>query len=420
MIDRYLLEEMKNIWGEKNYYRKWKDVEAAVLNARGEDNLAEKVKKIEIEPEEVRKREEKSGHELNSFLSIIEDKIGKEAGKVHKGLTSSDVMDTARMLQVSDSLDLIENKLKENINKLVEKVEKYKDTVMCGRTHGQFAEPVTLGLKLARFWAHAKRNLDRLQDSRKRIKVGAISGAVGTYSLISPEQEKEILSDLGLRPSEISSQIIPRDVFGEYVYVLSLICSLCEEIANEIRLLSQDGVKEVTEPFASTQKGSSAMPHKRNPVVCERICGLSRLVKSMVQTALSNITLWNERDISHSSNERIILEEASCLTYYILVKTEFIVKNMDVHEKNIKNNLKKAGTRLFSSGVLKIVLDKGVSREKAYSFVKKLFSEEPSVEKIKNVLNKEFDIKPEEVEKVLEYKFYTRYVGEIIERVRKS
>lgn len=417
MIERYYHKEMKDIWAEENYYLKWQEVEIAVLKARGENELAEKIKKITIKPEEVRNKEKRSGHELNAFLEILGEKISDKAGDIHKGLTSSDVMDTARILQVKDSLKLVKRMLDSNVEILKEKAIKYKNLAMCGRTHGQFAEPVALGLKFARFLESGRRNQKRLKEITKRLLVGQINGAVGTYSLVSLAEEEKILKNLGLKPVSVSSQVIPRDIFAEYIFVLALICSFAEEVALEIRLLTQDGIKEVSEPFTQRQTGSSAMPHKKNPVICERICGLARLVRSYVDVGISNIALWNERDISHSSNERIILSEASSLAYYILERLEFVVKNIQVNTKNIKENLKKAGMRIFSSGVLKLLLDKGLSRQRAYSLAQNIFKNDVTKLEIKRILKKEAGLNGDAIDKVLNSNYYLKNINEIYKRL---
>ncbi len=417
MIERYYPKKMKQIWDEESYYRKWLDIEVAVLRARGKNKLADKVDSVIIKPEEVRKKEEVSGHELNAFLEIIEEKIADNAGEVHKGLTSSDVMDTARMLQIKDSLKLIKKLLEKNLNILEEKAVKYKKLIMCGRTHGQFAEPVTLGLKLARFLESGRRSHKRLSEATKRLLVGQLNGAVGTYSLVTPKEEEKILKNLGLKPLGVSSQVIPRDIFADYLYAMAMICSFAEEAALEIRLLSQGGIKEVTEPFTKHQKGSSAMPHKKNPVICERICGLARLVRSYVEVSIANVSLWNERDISHSSNERIIMEESSSLTYYVLQKLEFVLANIQVHPGNIKENLKEIGAHIYSSGVLKLLLDKGMGREEAYALAKSVFMKDVTKVDIKSRLKKEAGIEGKEVDKVLELEYYLRNIEKIFERL---
>ncbi|MBN2406573.1 MAG: adenylosuccinate lyase [Elusimicrobia bacterium] len=420
MIDRYYLKEMKDIWDEYNYYLKWKEVEAAVLRVRGKNSLADRIGRIKVTPEEVRKKESVSGHELNAFLSILEEKSGDNAGEVHKGLTSSDVMDTARMLQVKESLAVIRKALKKNVDILREKALKYKNLVMCGRTHGQFAEPVTLGLKFARFMESGKRTLARLDGISGELSVGQITGAVGTYSLVTLQEEKKILGKLGLSPVGITSQVLPRDIFADYLYLMALVCSFAEEVALEIRLLTQDGIKEASEPFTRHQTGSSAMPHKKNPVICERICGLSRLVRSYVEVGISNIPLWNERDISHSSNERIILEESSSLAYYVMKKLEFVIKGAAVHKENIKKNLEAAGMRIFSSGVLKLLLDSRLKREEAYSLAKDIFMKGTDKAGIRKILGEKAGISSREIDRVLDFGYYLKSIDGIFRRLGLS
>ncbi len=421
MIDRYFLQEMKNIWGEDNYYAKWIDVESAVLKARNDNDLAGRLEKLEITPEEIREGEKTSGHELNSFLDIICRRLGEGSERIHAGLTSSDVMDTARILQMKESWTAIFRKLEDIRAALAALAVQYKKIPICGRTHGQFAEPVTVGLKFARVLKRAERNIERMKQAETRIMRGQISGAVGTYSLISPAEQKKILDILGLAPAPDSSQVIPRDTFAEYLFILSLVSAMAEEIAIEIRLLSQDCIKEVTEPFVSTQTGSSAMPHKKNPVICERICGLSRLVKGFVSTGLSNIALWNERDISHSSNERIILEESSALTFYILTKLKFVLENINVHEENIAANMEKAGALLFSSGVLKVLLESGASRSKAYGSVKNIFqSKDLDREAVKKKIMENFTVSEEKLNEVMDMDHYLKDIEEIYREMEIS
>ncbi len=387
MIERYYLKAMKDIWGEKNYYRKWVEIEAAFLEVRGYGDLAREILSMDIEPEDVREGEKTSGHELNSFLEIlISGTESPDSGEIHKGLTSSDVMDTARVMQMKESLRGVREKLESVRDLLRRRALEYKDTVTCGRTHGQYAEPLSLGLKFARWYAHASRNIQRIDEAGKRILTGTISGAVGTYSLVTPEEEEKVLDILGLKPSPAPSQILPRDPFAEYLFIHALAARGAAEIALEIRLLSQDGIKEAAEPFTEKQKGSSAMPHKKNPVICERICGLARLVSSNVTAALENIELWNERDISHSSNERLIIEDSSSLTYYILEKLEFVLEGLEVNRENIDKALEAAGPRLCSSAVLKLLLESGLRREEAYRKAQEVFMSGSTAEEIINTL----------------------------------
>ncbi|MFC2091195.1 adenylosuccinate lyase [Elusimicrobiota bacterium] len=418
MIERYYLKEMKDIWCEKNYYRKWVQIEAAVLKVRGMESLAARLLKIDVEPQQVRDREKISGHELNAFLSILQERVKDSTGEIHKGLTSSDIMDTARILQIKDSIKQIQSKMAGILEILKNIAVKNRDLIMCGRTHGQIAEPITLGLKFSRYLDAGRRSSDRLKKCQKNLLVGQISGAVGTYSLVTPVEEELILKELKLKPASITSQVLPRDIFAEYVFILALISSFAEEISQEIRLLSQDLIKEVSEPFTSKQTGSSAMPHKKNPVICERICGLARLVKSHVGVALSNIALWNERDISHSSNERIILEEASSLTYYLLDRLFFVLENINIHKENIKDNVEKAGVMLFSSGVLKSLLDAGISRKEAYKLTQDMFRNNFSRTRIKNVLIKKIGLSDRKAEEVLSSQYFLNNIKNIFERIK--
>lgn len=418
MIARYYPESMKKIWDEACYYGLWKSIWQAVLRTRGKEDLADRLDAVALDPEAVRAREAVNGHELNACLSLIEEHLGGETVQLmHRGLTSSDIMDTARMLQLNQSLAVIRPALESVLQALREKAVQYKHLVICGRTHGQWAEPTTLGLKLARFLSSGQRAEERLMTLAGKIAVGKITGAVGTYSLISPAEEKSVLALLGLAPMPVTSQVIPRDLLADYLYAMAMVCAFAEEVALEIRLMGQDGIREAAEPFAERQTGSSAMPHKKNPVICERICGLSRLVRSYVEVGISNIALWNERDISHSSNERIILEESSALTLYILEKILPVIQRLEVLEDNIGNNLKRAGARIFSSGILKALLETGMSREQAYLVTQEIFmaSDTPSV--VKNVLREKTRLAAAAVERALDSNEYVKHVDEIFKRM---
>ncbi|NLB34425.1 MAG: adenylosuccinate lyase [Elusimicrobia bacterium] len=389
MIERYTLPEMKNIWGEKNYYTYWLKVEAAVLSATGDESLAARILEINIDPEEVREREKINGHEFNAFIDIIQERLGSGAGQLHRGLTSFDIMDTARILQIKESLSLIEKNLIKLKEIYKEKALLYRDLLMCGRTHGRIAEPITLGLKFARYYASAERNLERIGEFTARGLKGKISGAVGTYSLIDPEVEEKALSLLGLSPQEITSQVVPRDIFAEYLSLLALISSSAAELATEVRLLSQDGIGEIYEAFGGDQTGSSAMPHKRNPVISERICGLARLVANYPNTGFTNIALWNERDITHSSNERVILEDASILTHYILVLSKGMTPSLEIDKDRIQENYNSALPRLLSSSALSFLLEKDIERGRAYSLLRDAAMKNISTEEIVKMISHE-------------------------------
>ncbi|HLD28856.1 MAG TPA: adenylosuccinate lyase, partial [bacterium] len=416
MIERYYSEKMKKIWGEGNYYGKWKEVEAAVLRVRGEERLAEELKGVSISAEKIKELEKELNHELNAFLAFLELAMGERASAIHKGLTSSDVMDTARAMQIRESLELIEEQGERISALLKEKAEIYKDTLMCGRTHGQVAEPITLGYKLLRFQEEMERNLRRIEEAKPRLFSGKISGAVGTYSLVSPDEEKKVLELLGLNVLGITSQILPRDIFAEYLFLLALVSNFAASLALEIRLLSQDGIRELAEPFTEKQTGSSAMPHKKNPVLSERICGLARLAGAHLQVALGNMSLWNERDISHSSNERIILEESSALTSYILDLLEYILKGLVVFSVNMEENIKEAGARIYSSGALKLLLDMKIPRSRAYGLIRGLFSENLGRADIAERLARETGLDPKEIKKVLMPEYYLKNIREIFKQ----
>ncbi|MCD6413674.1 MAG: adenylosuccinate lyase [Elusimicrobia bacterium] len=416
MIDRYILPQMKKVWSEENYFEKLKEVEVAALFAAGEKQLAAKLEKVTVKLGKIRKIEKKNEHEINAFLEFLEGEIGRAAGKIHKGMTSSDVLDTARALQMREALKIIEEKLSSLEKILRNKALKYRRIVMAGRTHGQFAEPITLGLKFVLWFDEMRRNHRRLEEMKKRIFVGKISGACGTYSLVSPSFEKKVLKALNLKPIT-SNQVVQRDIHAEYFFVLSLICATAGKIAQEVRLLSQDGIKELGEPFMKTQTGSSAMPHKRNPVIAERVCGLARLAGAFVPAALSNVALWNERDISHSSNERIMFEEASALTDYILSKIIFIVGNLVVFKENIRRNLDEASARIYSSAVLKYLLDFGLSRVQAYRIAKNCFAEAFTKEEVFEFLKKRMKVDKEKIFEIMSPEYYLRNADEIFRRV---
>lgn len=418
MIERYTLPEMSHIWGEKNYYRTWLKVEEAVLKARGDEELASRIKDIYIGPKEIREREKYNGHELNAFLDIIEEEIGAGSERIHRGLTSFDIMDTARILQIKDSLLLIEELLRKLRELFRRKALEYENLLMTGRTHGRIAEPVTLGIKFARFYALTSRNIERLEEFKTRGLIGKISGAVGGYSLTDTETEKKALETLGLTPAPISSQVLPRDIFAEYLALMAFITSGAAESATEVRLLSQDGIDEVFEKFSDKQTGSSAMPHKKNPVISERICGLARLVSSYVNTGFANTALWNERDITHSSNERIIIEDASILTHYILKKTLDLFTSISVDEKNIQRNFKRAEPLMISSAALSILLEKGVERSRAYSLIKDIFQKDDiSLDKVTSLLIEETGADEAEITEKLNPQKTLKNIPQIFERL---
>ncbi len=377
MIPRYTLPEMGAIWSEENKFRKWLDVELAVCEVLAErgripaDALERIRARARVDVGRIQDLERTTRHEVIAFLSALAEAIGPEARYIHLGLTSSDVMDTATALLLRDSADLLLARLERLADVLRRRAFEFKDTPMIGRTHGVHAEPITFGVKLALWYAEVERNRERLRRAREQISVGKISGAVGTFAHLDPEVEEAVCRRLGVRPEPISSQIIPRDRHAEFLAVLALIAACLEKIALEIRHLQRTEVREAEEFFAPGQKGSSAMPHKRNPITAEQICGLARVVRANLQAALENIALWHERDISHSSVERVILPESCILTDYLLHRTAEMLERLIVYPERMRMNLEMTRGMIFSGELLLALTERGLSREHAYAIVQR-------------------------------------------------
>lgn len=366
---------MRDLWSDEHRYALWWKVEEAVLEARarlGEipfevlKNIKERVR---FSVEEIREIEKENNHEMIAFLTNVAQYVGEGSEYIHQGLTSSDVMDTAFSLQIIEALNFIEDDLIKLMEEVKKKAIKYKDLPMMGRTHGMHAEPITLGFKFLGWWAELKRDLERLKKAKENISFGKFSGVVGTLAHLSPKVEEEACKILGLRPEPVATQVIPRDRHAEVIYALSMIASTCERMALEIRHLQRTEVGELEEPFREKQKGSSAMPHKRNPVLSERICGLSRVIRGYISSALENIPLWHERDISHSSVERVIFPDATSLTDYILNLLIGIVRDLRVNEERIRENMMMNYRIYYSQNVLLALTEKGVLRDVAYVWI---------------------------------------------------
>lgn len=375
MLERYSRKELREIWSDEKRYSLWWKVEEAVLEARAKlgeipNEVFEKIKeRARFKVEEIKEIEKINNHEMIAFLTNVAQYVGEGSEYIHQGLTSSDVMDTAFSLQILEALNYIEEDLLKLLNELAKKAIQYKDLPMMGRTHGMHAEPITLGFKFLGWWSELKRNLERLRKAKENIRYGKFSGVVGTLSHLPPEVEELACKILGLEPEPVATQVIPRDRHAEVIYVLGMIASACERIALEIRHLQRTEVGELEEPFREKQKGSSAMPHKRNPILSERICGLSRVIRSYMNSAFENIPLWHERDISHSSVERVIFPDATTLTDYILNLTYEIVKDIKVNEENIQRNMNINYRIFYSQNLLLALTQKGVLRDIAYSWI---------------------------------------------------
>ncbi|MEB3191548.1 MAG: adenylosuccinate lyase [Snowella sp.] len=375
MIERYTLPEMGNLWTDAYKLKTWLDVEIAVCEAQAElgyipAEAVEEIKaKANFDPQRVLEIEAEVRHDVIAFLTNVNEYVGDAGRYIHLGLTSSDVLDTALALQLVASLDLILERLEDLIQTLRYQAQQHRYTVMVGRSHGIHAEPITFGFKLAGWLAEVLRNRDRLVRLRQTIAVGKISGAVGTYANIDPRVEAIACQKLGLEPDTASTQVISRDRHAEYVQQLALLGASLERFAVEIRNLQRTDVLEVEEYFSKGQKGSSAMPHKRNPIRSERLTGMARIVRGHAVAALENVALWHERDISHSSVERVIFPDSCILTHFMLKEMTNLVKNLLIYPENMKRNMNVYGGVIFSQKVLLALVEKGMSREAAYQVV---------------------------------------------------
>jgi len=375
VLERYSRKELREVWSDEKRYSLWWKVEEAVLEARAKYgeiplNIFQRIReRAKFKVEEIKELEKINNHEMIAFLTNVAQYVGEGSEYIHQGLTSSDVMDTAFSLQIIEALNFIEDDLIKLMEEVKKKAIKYKDLPMMGRTHGMHAEPITLGFKFLGWWAELKRDLERLKKAKENISFGKFSGVVGTLAHLSPKVEEEACKILGLRPEPVATQVIPRDRHAEVIYALSMIASTCERMALEIRHLQRTEVGELEEPFREKQKGSSAMPHKRNPVLSERICGLSRVIRGYISSALENIPLWHERDISHSSVERVIFPDATSLTDYILNLLIGIVRDLRVNEERIRENMMMNYRIYYSQNVLLALTEKGVLRDVAYVWI---------------------------------------------------
>ncbi|GIM45472.1 adenylosuccinate lyase [Collibacillus ludicampi] len=375
MIERYSLPEMSAIWTLDNRFRMWLEVEILACEAWAELGVipredVEKIRKhADFKTERVLEIEEQTRHDVVAFTRAVSESLGPERKWVHYGLTSTDVVDTALSAQIKQANQIIRKDLHDFIDVLKKQAQKYKYTIMMGRTHGVHAEPTTFGLKVALWYEEMKRNLERFEQAAKGIEFGKISGAVGTYANIDPFVEKYVCEKLGLTPAPISTQTLQRDRHAAYIATIALIGTTLDKIATEIRALQKTEVREVEEPFYKGQKGSSAMPHKRNPVSCEQISGLSRILRGNMLAAYENVPLWHERDISHSSVERVIIPDCTILINYMLRRMIRIVDNLTVFPENMKRNMERTFGLIFSQRVLLALIDKGLVREQAYDTV---------------------------------------------------
>jgi len=427
MIERYSRPQMKNVWSDENKFNKWLEVEIAVCESWAELGVIprEEVPKIKMARINLKRMGEilkETHHDVTAFLGSVATSLGNESRFIHLGLTSSDVIDTALSMQLVEAIEILNQDIKELISVLAHQAIKHKYTAMIGRTHGIHAEPLSFGLKLALWIEEMKRHRQRLAAVKRTIIVGKISGAVGTYATLLPELEEKTCARLGLSPTPVSNQIIQRDRHACFTTTLAIIASSLEKFATEIRALQRTEVREVEEPFGASQTGSSAMPHKRNPELCERICGLARLLRGYALTSMENIALWHERDISHSSTERIILPDSCLLLDYCLSLFASVMRGLRVYPQRMKRNIGLTKGLVFSQRVMLALIDKGLSRQKAYELVQRnaMKTWENNRDFLK-LLKADTEITavlpPEEIEPLFNEQYYLRYIDDIFKRV---
>ena len=428
MIERYSRQEMANIWSEENKYRAWVEVEILATEAWSQlgvipqDDVRLIRENAKFDISRILEIVKETRHDVVAFTRSVSESLGEEKKWVHYGLTSTDVVDTAYGYLIRQANEILKKDSMMLLETIKERAIEHKNTVQMGRTHGVHAEPTTFGLKLATWYSEMKRNIERFEHAAKAVEAGKISGAVGTFANTPQEVEAFVCQKLGIRAQEISTQVLPRDLHAEYFATLALIGSSIERFATEIRGLQKSECREVEEYFAKGQKGSSAMPHKRNPIGCENMCGIARVLRGYMHTAYENIALWHERDISHSSAERIIFPDATIVLDYMLNRFNKIVKELTVFPENMLKNMDKTLGLIYSQRVMLKLIEKGMSREGAYDLVQPKTAlswdeQKPfrnlieSDEAIVKVLSKE------DIDDAFDYHYHIRHVDDIFKRL---
>ncbi len=418
---------MADIWSDRGKYDRWLQVEIAVCDAwaeRGDIPMeaAEKIRGAKYNLDDFNRYLKEIHHNVISFLRSVADSLGEESRFVHMGLTSYNVVDTALGMQLRDASDILLRDLEALTAAVEEKARRYKDTLMMGRTHGVHAEPITFGLKLAGWVDELRRNARRLADARAEVAIGKVSGAVGSHATVPPEIEEKVCKRLGLGIEPISTQIVQRDRHARFVTTLAILASSLEKFATEIRHLQRTEVLEVEEPFEEGQAGSSAMPHKRNPEKCERVCGLARVVRGYSVTALENVSLWHERDLTDSAPERIILPDACLVVDYILDLFTYVMRGLQVYPERMRENLELTQGLVFTSRALVALVNKGLSREKAYKLIQSC-SMRAWKERVplRGLLEGDAEVSgllsATELDAIFDYNVYTKYVDDSFKRV---
>ena len=426
MIDRYSRPEMKRVWSDDNKYAKWLEVELAACQAWTDEGVIpaedmQNLRRARFDPQIMDEVFQRTRHDVTAFIASVTTDLGDEGRWVHQGLTSSDVMDTALALQLIEASRILMQDMDALSEVLRRQALEHKDTPMMGRTHGVHAEPTSFGLKLALWWDEINRQRQRLEQAVEGIAVGKISGAVGTHATVPPVIEQRVCHELGLKAEPVSNQIVQRDRHAHFVVTLALIACSLEKFATEIRSLQRTEVREVEEPFGEGQTGSSAMPHKRNPELTERVCGLSRLIRGYSLTSMENVALWHERDISHSSAERLILPDSCLALDYILDLFRYVADGMRVYPQRMWHNLESTRGLVFSQRVLLALVEKGLSRDTAYQIIKdnsmRCWEEDLDFRQlIKSSPEVSEHMSSEELEGLFDYAYYLRYTDESFER----
>ena len=397
MINRYKNQKISYIWNDQNKFDTWKKVQETYLKTLEEEGVAkprisEKIASVSVEAEEVYEREKITNHDLASFVDILQNKVGEGSNWIHYGLTSSDVVDTSNSLLIKESLEVLLKLVDDLLNEIKNRAIDEQNTKIIGRTHGVFAEETFLGNILGNWYLEIKRNLDRLSTAKETISYGKLSGPVGNYTVVTPEIEDKTLKKLGLKAEKFASQIVSRDRYAEVFSAISILASSYDRIAGNLRSYQRSEISEIFEPFKDGQKGSSAMPHKKNPIGSERISGLSRIIRGYSISSLENMVLWNERDISNSSVERIIIPDSFNIICFMTTELTSIIKNMVINHEQIKKNLENAKNKSISQRVLSELVNNGIDRDNAYRSIQNLIFENNSAEELIKAIEEEFDI----------------------------
>ncbi len=428
MIERYTLPRMQAIWSDAHRFEIWIRIEMLVLEAWArlgvvpEEEVEEIRAKLAFSPERMKEIEKTTKHDVIAFLTSLAENLGRESRFLHFGLTSSDVLDTANAVLLKEAADLLLEDIEKVLQVIRKKAWEYRYTLMVGRTHGVHAEPTTFGLKLAVWYTEMQRNKRRLEEAKRTISVGKISGAVGNFANVDPQVEAYVCERLGLEPDPVSTQIVQRDRYAEFLWALAMIGASLEKFALEIRHLQRTEVREVEEGFSPGQKGSSAMPHKKNPITAEQICGLSRVLRGNLLAALENIPLWHERDISHSSVERIILPDSCILADYLLNTFVRLLEELVIYPEAMRRNLERSRGLVFSERVLLELVKKGLTREEAYTIVQRCALRTWDDERVTflEVLSQDPEVRryfsEEELAGLFDYGHYLRYVDMLLKR----